>query len=663
MITLKGVGPGSRQKLARLKIIESRDLLYHFPHRYLDFSHHLPINKATPNQNITVSGKLTSLKNIYTKTGKNIQIGTLADETGSLNLMWFSQPYLIKNYFIGATYLFAGTIVLVNNHPTLIHPYSGQGSAGKIIGIYPATAGLTSAWFRRLFQNHLISLLSTQTETLPLETQNKFKLLPLNQALNYIHQPPNLTLLKQARSRLSLDEIISLEAQSYLLKKKGQDLSPAKIFKESPLINKKIDKLISSLPFTLTPSQLQAWQEIKADLLSLNPANRLLLGDVGSGKTIIALLACYLAHLNHATSLIIAPTTILCHQHFNNLQKLFSNLPFSLITAKTVKNHLPLQGSIIIATHTAIHRSKILSSSLGLVIFDEQHKFGVDQRQAFSTSSPPHCLTMSATPIPRTVSLTLLSHLPVSRLEPRENSHPQKTFLVPSSKQIDCYRWMEKTINSTHQQAFIVCPFIETSPDLLGVKSAVDEFKRLQQDIFPNLKLGLLHSQLKTKDKEELMAKFVKNEINILVTTPIIEVGIDIPNANIIVIQSAERFGLAQLHQLRGRVGRGENPGFCYLFASSTSPKSRQRLSFFSSHHSGNQIAEYDLKTRGPGEVFSSLQHGFPNLKLANIEDLALLSLAKDVFQHLLINHNSLVTDHSSLITNLPHSQHYTTTN
>lgn len=622
------LGPKTLEKLHRLNINTSTDLLYHFPHRYLDFSQSLPIADCQPNTNVTITGKIVSFQNIYTRSHKNIQKALVSDPSGSINLIWFNQPYLSQTLTVGSTFSFAGEISLYQNKKTIITPIFGQYNTGKIIPIYPQTEGLTSNWFRKVIPNIPINI----TETLPPTIVKNFHLLDLPQSLFQIHNPQNPKILELARYRLSLEEILSLQSQSYLQKLELSQKTAFQIFKSSP----QTDKFIKSLPFKLTPSQISAWQEISADLLSPQPMNRLLQGDVGSGKTVVAILACILAHFNKSTSVIIVPTEVLAQQHLQTFKALAPKIPLEFLTAtskvKTLKNN-----PIVIATHAAIYQQHLFHQKVGLLIIDEQHKFGVKQRSFLSSQiNPPHTLTMTATPIPRTISLTFLGNLGLTSIkEPPKNRLKIKTFLVPKSKIANCYQWLSDQIQKTHQQAFIVCPFIEPSETMETVKSAKKEFDYLQTHVFPNLKLGLIHGKITQTERQKVLSLFSKNKINILITTPIIEVGIDFPNATTIIIQSADRFGLAQLHQLRGRVGRAGEQSYCYLFSESINQKTISRLKFLETHHHGQKIAEFDLASRGPGEIFSTIQHGFPSLKLANLSDFELIATSQKIITSL----------------------------
>lgn len=641
--SLAGIGSKTLAKLNKLKLETLADLLYHFPYRYLDFSHITDIDKAPENENVTITGQLASFYNIFTRNHKNLQKAVVKDKTGQINLLWFNQPYLSKNFEVGEIYSFAGTISLFKNKKTIIAPEYGQHHTGKIISIYPETRGLSSKWFRKTIQNLLPTLLKENKETLPLKILKKYKLLDLFSSLREIHDPKNIKILTQARNRLAIEEIIKLQAKSYLSKKDWLSKKPNVQLQKTPLIEKKIKKLINSLPFKLTSSQNKVLSEVLTDITNQEKVtNRLIQGDVASGKTILALIASFLTSLNNSLSILVAPTEILANQHFETFKSILKpfKIPILLLTGSKKINLKDIpKNAIIIATHAVIYQKKNLKDKVALLIIDEQHKFGVKQRSFLSSSiNPPHSLTMTATPIPRTISLTLLGNLDLSTIDTLPKKRlPIKTFLVPQLKTQKCYNWIEKEIKDKKCQAFIVCPFIEESETMSTVKSAVKEFEQLSK-VFPKLKLALIHGKIKAEEREKIINNFKKNKINILVTTPIIEVGIDIPNASIMLIQSADRFGLAQLHQIRGRVGRGQLQSFCYLFSESKNEKTQQRLNFLEKNSNGLKIAEYDLKSRGPGEAFSVVQHGFPSLRLASLSDLDLIQLGQKIMTDLIKN-------------------------
>ncbi|MEK7527824.1 MAG: ATP-dependent DNA helicase RecG [Patescibacteria group bacterium] len=633
--TLKGIGPKSVLYLQKMGIFTPKELLFHFPHRYLDFSHFIKIKDLKTDTLVTVKGTITSFQNIFTRQRINLQKATLKDNTGELNLIWFNQPYLSKTLKPGKITQVAGQVGLFQNRPALISPRISLNATGKILPIYPASIRLSSAVLSKILTANLGYLLADIADPLPPKILQKFSLLPLGDALSETHQPSSIKLLSLAQNRLKIDEFLSLLAFSLDQKVKTSFLSPAFILKNK----NKVDTLINKLPFKLTPSQSQAWQELKNDLLSATPCHRLLGGDVGSGKTIIAILGCYLSHLNGFQSLYLAPTEILARQHLITFNKFLPQLPVKLLTSKNKIKNIA-KNAIIISTHAALYLPKNSFRKLAFLVVDEQHKFGVEQRNFFSHSresgnpSNPHTLTMTATPIPRTLSLTLFGHLDISRLEILPSRRQVTTFFVPQPKISTCYQWLDKHLKTTGQQAFFVCPFIADSDTQTNVKSASSEFANLK-NIFPKLRLELLHSQIKSETRDKIMSNFTLGKIDILVSTPIIEVGIDFPNAAVIIIQSADRFGLASLHQLRGRVGRSSKKSYCFLLSNNPKKIAQDRLSFMENHHNGLKIAEYDLKNRGPGEIYSTLQHGFPSLNLATIDDLDTLSLSQKIFESL----------------------------
>ncbi len=594
---LKNIGPISCHRLNDLGIFTQNDLLFYLPFRYLDFSHTLKIADFTIGEPATYQGKIISFQNIFTKTHKNIQRASIQDSTGTLNLIWFNQPYLAKNIIVGQNLAVAGSVSLFQNKITIVAPLIGQ-KTGRIIPLYHQSATLNSNWIERTIKLNLDDLLKNYSEILPPNILKKYNLFDINQALIQIHQPDSQKLLLLAKNRLNLHQSLSLLAQSQLQKQNILNKKPAFLLTKIPDTK--------FLPYQLSPSQKIAWQEISKDLLSQNPTHRLLSGDVGSGKTIVALLATHLTSFNQHISLIVAPTQVLASQHFVFFKKTLPKTPIYLLNNKNKLGKIP-PNAIIISTHAAFYQDLSFFKKIALLVIDEQHKFGVIQRNFLSKlKNPPHTISLTATPIPRTLALSIYNHLDISYLSHLPHWKPVKTFIVPENKITDCYKWLKKEIEKTHHQAFIVCPFIEDSDTLTTVKSATTEFAKLKP-IFPKLKLELIHSKIPEIQRQKIFANFKDNKINILVTTPIIEVGIDFPNATVIIIQSADRFGLASLHQLRGRVGRGVDSGFCYLFADN---QNSSRLKYLTTHYEGQQLAQFDLKLRGPGELFSTLQHG-----------------------------------------------------
>ena len=594
---LKNVGPISVKKLNDLGIFSQNDLLFYLPFRYLDFSNTLKISQFQLNEPATYSGTIISFNNIFTKNHKNIQRASIKDSTGILNLIWFNQPYLAKNIIIGQNISVAGSVSIFQNKPTIVAPLIGN-KTGRIIPLYHQSADLNSTWIEKTIKLNLETLLKNYFEVLPINILQKYNLFDIKKALIQIHQPDSQLLLSQAQHRLNLHQSLSLLSTSTLQKQNILNKKPAYLLTKIPKTN--------FLPYKLSDSQNNAWSEIQKDLLSQNPTHRLLSGDVGSGKTIIALLAAHLTSTNKHISLIVAPTSILATQHFAFFKKTLPKTPLYLLNNKNKLKKIE-NNAIIISTHAAFYQDLKFFKKIALLVIDEQHKFGVLQRNFLAKlKNPPHTISMTATPIPRTLALSVYGHLDISYLSHLPHWKPVKTFIVPENKISDCYNWLKTQIEKTKQQAFIVCPFIDDSESLSTVKSATAEFVNLKP-IFPKLKLELIHGKIPIIDRQKIFDNFKNKKIDILVTTPIIEVGIDFPNATVIIIQSADRFGLASLHQLRGRVGRGVAPGFCYLFANN---QNSSRLKYLTSHYEGQQLAEFDLKLRGPGELFSTLQHG-----------------------------------------------------
>jgi len=596
LISLTGIGPKTSVLFETLGITSPTELVHFYPHRYLDFSNCKNISDLELDIPTTFSGQVTNFQNIYTRSHKNIQRATIRDNTGSLNLIWFNQPYLSKSIKVGESISVAGSPSLYQNKATLVAPLVGN-KTGRIIPIYHQTSGLKSSQVEKIIHQNFDQLLKPIKDVLPKAIISKYGLLSQEEAIKEIHCPSKANTLAMAQTRINLNQSLSLLSLSHLQKQTISQQKPAYMLKTTPTTD--------FLPYDLSPSQQIAWDEVKLDLLSKRPAHRLLSGDVGSGKTIVAILAAHLTSANNQLTLLVAPTQILAKQHFSSFSSLLKSCPILLLDNKSKPKTIP-SNAIIISTHAAFYQNESLLKKVALLIIDEQHKFGVSQRNFLNKyKNPPHSLSLTATPIPRTLALSIYGHLDVSTLAHLPRWQPVKTYVVAPPKIDDCYKWLDTHIQKTKEQAFIVCPFIEDSETQTAVKSATTEFKNLQL-VFPHLKLELIHSKIKPEQRQKIFERFEKGEIDILITTPIIEVGIDFPNATVIIIQSADRFGLASLHQLRGRVGRGDKKGYCYLFGNSSNP----RLNYLSTHYEGLQLAEFDLKSRGQGQLFSTTQHG-----------------------------------------------------
>ena len=639
------VGPTYGRRLKKLEIETIGDLLYHFPFRYIDYSLISPIARIQPGETVSIKGEIISIKNEYTKRGKKIQKAVLKDETGTINIVWFNQPFLVRTLKIGLKVNFSGKVGWFDRKVALVSPeyeIRKKGLAihtGRLVPVYHETYGLSSKWLRSRIAPLIKSLAPTVKDFLPTPIFKKHDLLALNKAFQQIHFPKTKKQANEARKRFAFEELFLIQLASLKRKLTWQKQKLAYQFN---IDQEKILKFSQNLPFELTSAQKRALREIFADLAKNTPMNRLLEGDVGSGKTVVAAAAIFVAYLNGIQSALMAPTEILANQHFKTLNQLLIplGLKISLLTGsqKKTESNLPSDSEgkagfdLIIGTHALIHK-RAKFKKLGLAIIDEQHRFGVEQRaKLIHQGKTPHVLTMTATPIPRTIALTLYSDLDLSVLDEMPPGRQKvKTWVVPPQKRKSAYQWIKKQIKATKNQAFIVCPLIEESQHetLQAVRAVTSEFKKLKKEIFPDLKLGLLHGRLKSQEKRDILEKFKEGKLNILVSTPVVEVGIDIPQATIMMIEAAERFGLAQLHQLRGRVGRSNQQAYCLLFSEQLNEKTLKRLKALQQINIGMKLAEFDLQLRGPGEIYGTQQHGFTQLKVASFSDLPLIKKTK----------------------------------
>lgn len=650
---LKGIGPEKAKALNLVEIKTVEDLLYYIPRRYLDRSTILPMNRLKVGSPATVIGRVEAFG---IKRGRKLQFHViLRDETGFIRLIWFSKIKYIKNLFQENDLVVASGEVRAFGGLQMIHPEfeivseSGdEGSdeelihTGRIIPLYPSTAELKkirldSRGLRRILKPLLDQLPHLVPETLPQRVISDSNLLTLPQALKNIHFPEDLQMVNLARSRLSFDELFYLELMLALRKKR--------IHKEVGIAFQKPGNLVRSLlkmlPFELTEAQKKVLREIATDMMSKNSMHRLLQGDVGSGKTIVALVAMLMAVESGYQSALMAPTEILAEQHHITIHRMLESLGVRtvLLTSSVVgtergnvlEETANGKAQVIIGTH-AIIQKKVEFFKLGLVVIDEQHRFGVMQRAKLKQKGiSPDVLVMTATPIPRSLALTLYGDLDVSVIDSLPPGRKEiKTHHYGENSKSKIYEFVESEIQKGHQ-VYIVYPLVEES-EKADLKAATQSYEFLQKEIFPHRRLALLHGRIKSKERESTMQTFRDGAYDILVCTTVIEVGVDVPNATVMVIEHAERFGLSQLHQLRGRIGRGKEQSFCLLVADpSLSEEAQKRLKAMTSLSDGFEISEIDLKLRGPGEFFGTRQHGLPELKIADIvSDARLLYQARD---------------------------------
>ncbi|OIP98469.1 ATP-dependent DNA helicase RecG [Candidatus Wirthbacteria bacterium CG2_30_54_11] len=658
---ITGIGDRQKDKLAKLNIRSVRDFIFHFPRRYDDFSEIVPIRSLRSGAQQTVKGTLWHVEQSNSRGGLRMLKATVVDPTGVLHLVWFNQPYLKDQLKEGTDLLVSGKVevfrgVLSFNNPSFepvpkadtddTSKPAGAGSlhVGRIIPIYAETEGVTSKWLRTKIRTALDHTLNLVEERQPAELLARQKLLGIREALEQVHFPGNQKQLARARERLGFDELFFWQLRALLRKsewKSSRKAVPMTIQTEA------LKTFRAALPFDLTECQRRSIREILEDIRSPSPMSRLLEGDVGSGKTVVAAAGLLNAAAQGAQSALMAPTEILAEQHYRSLVSLLKKhkLSIALLTGsrallsgrdgedisrpdllKIIKSG---EVNIVVGTHALI-QDDVVYQSLALVVIDEQHRFGVEQRKALMRKgAAPDVLVMTATPIPRSLALALFGDLELSILdEMPKGRKPILTEVVYASNRTRVHEFVKKQLDSG-RQAFVICPLVEES-EVLEVKAATEEHELLQQGAFKNYRLGLLHGRMKSKDKDAVIQAFRAGEYQMLVSTSVVEVGVDIPNASVMLIEGAERFGLAQLHQFRGRVGRGAEQSYCFLFATTTAPESEQRLRAMVRCQDGFQLSEEDLKLRGPGEVFGTRQSGIPDLRMASLLDAQLIKRVRE---------------------------------
>ena len=637
-----------------------RDLLYFFPHRHLDYSQIKHISQLTEGDEQTIMANVWQARvtRLGYRQGTEAIVG---DETGNMRVVWFNQPYLAKRLATNARIVLSGRVSLFKGRPVFESPEwefvedKDLIHTGRLVPVYSLTQGLYPRQVRKLMKEVVDQWAGQVEDFLPVGLRERCDLLELPQAISQAHYPEDEMVKDRARVRLAFDELFILQLGVINRKHDWQEAQPDSAF---TIDNALLDNFIEALPFRLTAAQQRVLKEMLGDMQRPQPMSRLLQGEVGSGKTVVATAALLMAVANGYQGAFMAPTEILAEQHFATLCQLLSGVGsqeeeapylkrFSGLLSRPItialligditqsqKQELQqriMEGDIDIAigTHALIQKG-VEFKQMGLAVVDEQHRFGVTQRSALRQKGfRPHMLVMTATPIPRTLALTLYGDLDLSVIDelPPGRQMVKTKWLRPQQRE-SAHNFIRKQVSAGHQ-AFIVCPLIEES-EAIAAQAAVVEYERLSREVFPDLRLGLLHGRLSGEEKDGVMQRFRARKLDILVSTPVVEVGIDIPNATVMLIESADRFGLSQLHQFRGRVGRGEEQSYCILLAENPSEVGRERLGVIENVQDGFVLAEEDLKMRGPGEFFGTRQSGLPDLRMAKLSDVKILELARN---------------------------------
>ena len=644
---IKGVGEARAKSLAKLGITDLRSLLSYFPRAYDDRRAYKKIADLIPGENACVCAVIAGEPRL-SRIRKGLDLIKLraVDETGALELTYFNQSYLKNTFHTGDAYVFFGRAEGTPSRPQMTNPlFEREGAhqiTGRIMPIYPLTAGVSQSMLCKAVEQGLAACVDELPDILPEDVRLVYQLCHTRFAYENIHFPTDDEALSAARRRLAFEELFLLALGLKLLRERRTFVAGKQC--------KKVDlsPFFTSLPFSLTGAQRLAIGDFARDLTGQRPMNRLVQGDVGSGKTMVAAAAIYMAAKSGLQCALMAPTEILAEQHYRSLAPLLEPLgiPCALLTASTkarerrALNERLRSGelSLVIGTH-ALLSPDVQYQNLGLVVTDEQHRFGVDQRAALSAKGDdPHLLVMSATPIPRTLALMIYGDLDVSILNELPPGRQKiDTFAVPSSYHERIYAFLRKLV-AEGRQAYIVCPMVSENDELPDERKAVTAYaETLQKEVFPDLRIAPIHGKMKPKEKDAVMRAFAAHEIDVLVSTTVIEVGVDVPNAALMLIENAECFGLSQLHQLRGRVGRGRHKSYCVLVSDNKGEENKQRLKVMSSTSDGFAIAEEDLKLRGPGDFFGSRQHGLPSLRVADLScDLSLLHETQSAAEQLL---------------------------
>ena len=643
-----GIGPARLKALARLDLSTAADLLRHFPRDYEDRSQLTTIAAAVEGEPVCIRAMVAETPRLSRiRKGLDITKVRVVDEVNAMTVTFFNQNYVKDALRPGESYIFYGKVEGYGRARQMLNPVFEQEDnrrfTGCIMPVYSLTQGVTNNLLAGLTRRALEGCLEQVEETLPNDLRQAHNLAALPFSYQQIHFPDSFEELALARRRLIFEELFYLTCGlAFLSRRRGVEHGPV-------LTAQPTEGFTSLLPFAPTGAQKRAIAEIAADTATGRPMNRLLQGDVGSGKTVVAAYGAWLAHQSGFQTALMAPTEILAQQHFATLSGLLAptGMKVALLTgsmkaAEKKKVYAALESgeiSLVVGTHALLSEG-VAFHRLGLVVTDEQHRFGVAQRSALAAKAEltPHVLVMSATPIPRTLALIIYGDLDVSVLDELPPGRtPVETYLVGEDKRQRMYNFVRKLV-AEGRQAYVVCPMVEEGEDATAELKAVTAYaKQLQTEVFPDLEVAFVHGKMKPKEKESVMATYAAGETNVLVSTTVIEVGVDVPNAALMIIENAERFGLSQLHQLRGRVGRGRHQSYCVLLSDTKNPDTRERLKVMTRTTDGFIISEEDLKARGPGDFFGKRQHGLPQLRIADLAgDMRLLKEAQQAAEDLL---------------------------
>jgi ATP-dependent DNA helicase RecG len=627
---LRGVGPGRAQLLERLGLRTASHLLFNFPRDYQDLSDERTIDQLEEGKLQSVRGVVAEISATSSGFGKSRVAILLDDGTGHVRGVWYNQPFMRERFREGMTILLTATpkmkgLMWEMSHPQVTFLADEEAKLeAKLLPVYSLTEGLSQYHLRRIEQNAVDEFADQLEEVFPPALLKRYQLMPLVEAVRTIHQPADRESLERARRRFVFQELFVLQLALSIRRSEQRQLKAYEL-PASPRIDARIRRL---LPFELTESQEKAISEIVADMALDRPMNRLLQGDVGSGKTIVALYAMLVCVANGRQAALMAPTEILARQHADTLAKLLeeSRVEWALLTGGSTRAEREealgrlADGTlkVVIGTHAVVQES-VKFKELGLVVVDEQHKFGVRQRSALRQGDvAPHYLVMTATPIPRTLSMTLFGDLDVSTLQsPPAGRQPINTYLIEPEREERWWHFVRARLGEG-RQAFVVAPLVDESENI-SAPSVAEAFERLTNGELEAFRVGLLHGRMTSAEKQEVMLRFRQGEVQVLISTTVIEVGVDVPNASVMTVVGADRFGLAQLHQLRGRVGRGSRAGYCGILLGDTNEAARERLDAFAKSTDGFALAELDFQYRGPGDLFGTQQHGMPPLRIANL--------------------------------------------